>query len=124
MAPLGRATLCALPLSCLLTARAAALRARGAQAPGDPCECQNWRQLYNTSGVNCGDGMELTDTMLQVLPDHEFCTDAEGHPGSAFYKMQDHKMCIKKQKSKGPGGMLGDWCYVSSACTALGSGRA
>jgi len=104
----------------------AAERAHQEADATDACSCLNWATTYRSGRVKCGDGLELTDPELAEHEDVEFCHNFPGMPDSAFFPHQDHTMCVKALKSKGPEPVPypGTWCYVSSACQALNGGRA
>lgn len=96
----------------------------GAEAAA--CQCLNWKNTYASGLVKCGDGLELTDSELELHPDVEFCHDFPGLHGTAFFPHADHKYCINGEKVKGlqQKRYPGQWCYVSSECQALRGGKA
>lgn len=80
------------------------------------CDCLRWNEFYNTSGVECGEGMELAFVKGMVgKPEwgEQFCTN--------FYEMLPSKACyntIPGQNEK-----MEQWCWVSNKCKNLNGGR-
>mmetsp|Transcript_2502 Transcript_2502/g.5025 ORF Transcript_2502/g.5025 Transcript_2502/m.5025 type:complete len:270 (+) Transcript_2502:95-904(+) len=99
----------------------------------DPCECLNWKQVYDSHRVFCGEGLEFhvfegalgydlpgisfIETNFKGIYD-QFCTN--------FFKRMDNRYCVNIGMY--PYGMpsmyAGQWCYVSKACTELNGGKA
>lgn len=114
---------------------------RKGQNVTDPCACLNFAEVYRTGMAKCGDGMELNDPELYEtdknavplpprLKDGDYCQDwnppfSKKPPGSCFFPKQDHTMCVKTLKAKGPEPkpIPDTWCYVKASCQSLNGGR-
>lgn len=99
----------------------------------DPCECMNWKQLYASKRIFCGEGLEFhvfegalgydlpgisfIETSHKDVYD-KFCTN--------FFKQMDNRYCVNMGMYPygQPGLLAGQWCYVSKECTELNGGRA
>jgi len=97
-----------------------------ATAAADPCECLNWKQVYETRRVACGEGQELMQEKMgyrmaywapQMFPKAtELCQN---------YGAMDNNMCFNWEMPHQYGKDKADsqWCYVDSKCTKLNGGR-
>jgi len=86
------------------------------QAPaleGGPCDCLSWKQVYKNNVTKCGSALELRFSPTAHLQKSKYC--------GQFYEKLDQKACVNTMT--GTEG-VGQWCYVSSACTELNGGRA
>lgn len=97
---------------------------QAAEPPTDPCQCLNWKEVYDSKRVTCGEGLEfylfenrtnysLLDTTLAPkmgFTYHEFC-------GSFFHQM-DNNYCVNVGHfARGTTEWYGgQWCYVSKDC--------
>lgn len=101
-------------------------------ASADPCECLNWKQVYESERILCGEGWEFafdypfgpekTYEFARFAPFtmgftyHEFC--------GSFFKRMDNNYCVNIQHhtydSVGP--VTHQWCYVSKECKDLNGG--
>jgi len=82
----------------------------------DPCQCLSWRDVYAGHGLECGAGQELVwagGPASKPSLGEEFCT--------RFYEKVSGNFCTQLYFSKQ---RTEQWCYVSSACTALNGGGA
>lgn len=87
------------------------------------CQCLNWKEVYASGSVSCGQGQELYPFMQtsdlswdQALPfvQNEMCTD--------FYEKLDHNSCVQLSPEMSVQGHDDQWCYVSTACMDLRGG--
>lgn len=95
-----------------------------ATAAADPCECLNWKQVYETRRVACGEGQELMQEKMgfrvaywapQMFPKAtELCMN---------YNKMDNNMCFNWDMPSLYSQDKGQWCYVDSKCTKLNGGR-
>lgn len=99
----------------------------------EACRCLNWKTLYDSLEVACGEGLELYEmvkprtnlslkeaTFFWVFAPfqyYEFC--------GSFFKRMDNNHCVNVGMHEyGTQGLLGEqWCYVSDACTELNGGQ-
>lgn len=102
-------------------------------APG--CGCLNWKELYASQEVKCGQGRELNALVErmgmpweQVLPfaGREKCDDFEGLDTTACVSMehglpQGPPLSVAAEDAEVAGEQEA-WCYVPAGCAALGGG--
>mmetsp|Transcript_2864 Transcript_2864/g.6564 ORF Transcript_2864/g.6564 Transcript_2864/m.6564 type:complete len:268 (+) Transcript_2864:67-870(+) len=98
----------------------------------DPCECLNWRSVYSSDRVACGEGLEFhvfEGAFGYDLPGIEyikkefravydqFCT--------SFFMKLDSTLCVNlgMYALGTPGLLAGQWCYVSKECAELNGGQ-
>jgi len=82
----------------------------------DACQCLSWKDVYANHGLECGAGQELIwagGMTSKPSLGEEFCT--------RFYEKLSGNFCTQLYFSKQ---RTEQWCYVSSACTALNGGGA
>mmetsp|Transcript_56906 Transcript_56906/g.132654 ORF Transcript_56906/g.132654 Transcript_56906/m.132654 type:complete len:264 (+) Transcript_56906:66-857(+) len=99
----------------------------------DPCECLNWKQVYASRRVRCGEGLEFhvfEGALGYDLPGisyieknfksvyEQFCT--------SFLARMDNRYCVNlgMYPFGTPGLLGGQWCYVDRRCSELNGGRA
>jgi len=119
----------------------AALVALAASASGAPssssaegaCKCLNWKDVYDSARVVCGEGLELyeiikprtnlslAEASFSWIPlgfqHYEYCT--------TFFRRMDNNHCVNvAMHPYGTSDWTGEqWCYVSSECTELNGGQ-
>lgn len=87
----------------------------GSEWFGD-CDCLRWNDFYNTSGVECGEGMELAFARGMVGKPQfgeQFCSN--------FYEKLPSKACYNTVP--GMNEKMEQWCWVSNKCKQLNGGR-
>lgn len=100
----------------------------------DPCECLNWKQVYDSKRAVCGEALELYEkikpamnlTLMQatfiwkhlgVFDYYEYC--------KSFFHRMDNNYCVNVAMVEyGTEDFHGQqWCYVSDECQALNGGQ-
>jgi len=98
----------------------------------DPCECLNWKQLYASKRVFCGEGLEFhvfEGAMGYDLPGISFIEtnfkDTYERFCARFFKAMDNAYCVNMGMYPygKPGLLAGQWCYVPQDCEELNGGR-
>lgn len=103
---------------------AAGLRLQEVPDSGSSCPCKSWRQVYNESGVRCGQANEFffatgrhnlsadEVSLISKLYGKEFCTE--------FFEKRDDMACTNVNMGED----RGQWCYVDANCSDLSGGAA
>jgi len=87
------------------------------------CRCLNWKDVYLSKGIQCGQGLELLAPLAdagllwqQVFPfvQPEFCAE--------FFQRLNNDICVDSSMGSSDSEVPEDWCYVSSDCTDLRGG--
>mmetsp|Transcript_15124 Transcript_15124/g.48340 ORF Transcript_15124/g.48340 Transcript_15124/m.48340 type:complete len:288 (-) Transcript_15124:94-957(-) len=101
-----------------------------AVAAGDPCDCLNWRQLYQRKRVLCGEGYEFSrhgrfrDYEASWFAPYLMGSNAYIEFCEMFYKKMDNSYCANPWHYTYGEENVKPWCYVSKECTNLNGGEA
>mmetsp|Transcript_76327 Transcript_76327/g.210686 ORF Transcript_76327/g.210686 Transcript_76327/m.210686 type:complete len:295 (+) Transcript_76327:57-941(+) len=98
----------------------------------DPCECLNWKQVYESGRILCGEGLEFAfDFPFGPPKTYEFAYFAPALLGftysefcGTFFKRMDNNYCVQvKHHTYDTTGLEAEnWCYVSKKCRDLNGG--
>lgn len=99
---------------------------------GDPCECLNWKQVYESGRLLCGEGWEFAfDYPYGPPKNYEWARFAPHTLGftyyefcSSFFQRMNNNYCVNIQHHTYgmPGNAAKQWCYVSKECQDLNGG--
>jgi len=90
----------------------------------EACECLNWKEVYDSGKAKCGDAVEFyVNNVGTAKKLEDFAT--------WDYRSENDKICkymytqLDSTRCNGlqPDHASGNWCYVSSACSALHGGQ-
>jgi len=103
---------------------------------GDPCQCLNWKDIYEAGLTRCGLGFEFTravgyphptygtarEWLIKVQPDsyREFMDSTlyERSICDTFFHKFDDTKCARVAMDSSPSEWYGkNWCYVSKKCS-------
>lgn len=96
-----------------------------APAVEDKCKCLNWKQLYASRWVKCGDALEgFSDTKA---PGKLSAGNAQWCSGLKFFPKRDDTYCTKVSRDSAMPEQSdsfehGSWCYVEAGCQELNGG--